>query len=69
MDGYTQDDLDRAEWAERTIAPCCGEPVAYCECSPYQRDYALIVAAAMEDCPPAPRMAEDDPRRDEIPPF
>lgn len=57
------------EVAERVIVPCCGQPQCYCECSPYVRDYALILAAALEECPPAPRMADDDPRRDDAPPF
>lgn len=51
------------------VMPCCERQQEYCECSPYVRDYALIVAAAMEECPPAPRLADDDPRRDEMPPF
>jgi hypothetical protein len=42
------------------IVPCCGQRQEYCECSPYKRDYALIVAAALEDCPPAPKLPKED---------
>jgi len=29
----------------------------------------MAIARAERDCPPAPKMAADDPRRDEEPPF
>lgn len=55
------------EIAERVLVPCCGQPQCYCECSPHVRDYALIVAAAMDEA--TPPMAADDPRRFDDPPF
>lgn len=32
------------QWANRPL-PCCGHSQDYCECTPSQRDYALLQAA------------------------
>jgi hypothetical protein len=53
----------------RVIALCCGFPREYCECPALVRAQSYLEYAALQDCPPAPRMTADDPRRDEEPPF
>jgi hypothetical protein len=50
------------------LLPCCGRPVDYCECPDWYSFRSLMLASNERDND-TPRMADDDPRRDDAPPF